>query len=324
LIPTRDISPSLVELTNLFNTDFPEISGATEELLGQSVDSMSGVALLARQKAGLTSLAPLFDSLKSTQRTLGLRLMDIIQKNFTPGKIERILNEKPSEEFYTGAFKKYDCAITEGYNTATQKEYQYLQLLNMKMNANVNIPDEVILNAAPIQNKKEVIEMIAKQQQEQQQQEQQQKQMDIQEQQATVAMMEAQKEKDMALSEKYQSNVTSSNFDMLYKTAESKRDEQKVNIEAIKALEALKTIDITKIKELIELSRILQEERDTHATKEESLSDQVPMFEEQQGMQGQEQMMPQQEQMMDQEQMPQQDQMMDQQGIDPMQDQNIL
>lgn len=311
LMPTKDISPTLVELTNLFNTDFTDIPGATEELLGQTVDSMSGVALLARQKAGLTTLKPLFDALKCAQRTIGLRIMDIVQKNFTPNKIERIVNEKPSQEFFNGAFKKYDCAITEGFDSATQKENQYLQYLNMKMNAGINIPDEAIINAAPIQNKRELVEMIAQKENEAKQQEQQKAQADQAEQQATIAMMEAQKEKDLALSDKYHSNITSSQFDMLYKTAESKRAEQKVNIEAIKALEALNSIDPTKIKELIALSRMLQEERDLHATKEESLAEQVPMQE--QGMDQQQMQQQQMQEQMQQQQM--QEQMQQQEGM---------
>lgn len=315
LIPTKDINPSLIELTNLFNSDFSEITGASEELLGQTVDNMSGVALLARQKAGLTTLKPLMDSLQAAQRTLGLKLIDIIQHNFVPSKVERIINDKPTQEFYTGAFKKYDCAVTEGYSTATQKEYQYLQLINMKMNANIQIPDEVILNAAPIQNKQEVIDMIAQKQQQEQQMEQQQSQMNLQEQQATIGMMEAQKQKDMALSDKYHSNVTSNQFDLLYKTAESKRDEQKVNIDAIKALESLNNIDPEKIKQLIELSRILQEERDSQATDEETLASRVPMFNNQQ--QEQEPMMN--ESQMNQGQIDIQDQMQE-----PMQEENMI
>ena len=126
---------------------------------------------------------------------------------------------------------------------------------------------------------------MAKKEQEAQQQKQQEDQMAQQEQQATVGMMEAQREKDMALSSKYQSNVKSSQFDMMYKTAETKREEQKVNIDAIKALDALNGIDISKIKELIELSRLLQEERDNQGIEEtldnqeieETLANQVPM-----------------------------------------------
>ena len=159
LIPTRDINPAVTESINISNSDFPDITGASEELLGQQTDNISGIALLARQKASWVTLEPLADSLNAAQRTLGLKLIEVIQKNFVPAKIERIINDKPTDEFYSRAFKKYDCAITEGYDTATQKEYQYLQMLNLKMNANLDIPDEIIINAAPIQDKQEVLEI---------------------------------------------------------------------------------------------------------------------------------------------------------------------
>jgi len=326
LIPTRDMNPVLTESISQSNSDFPDITGASEEILGQQTDNISGIALLARQNASWITLEPLADSLKAAKRTLGLKIVDVIQKNFVPAKIERIINDKPTQEFYSGAFKKYDCAVTEGYDTATQKENQYFQMLNLKMNAQLNIPDEVIINAAPIANKKEVLEIMARKEQEAQQQEQQQSEMNQREQQATVGMMEAQREKDMALSDKYRSNVKSSQFDMVYKTAESKREEQRVNIQAIEALEALNNIDISKIKELIELSRMIQEERDNQGLEEEGLASQVPMqqFQESQGQQDMGQL---QEPEMDLQQMIalQQDQQKPQlEGQEPFPDQNML
>ena len=260
-IITQEFPQSYVQITQLLNDDFPEISGATDELLGSSVDEKSGAALLARQRAGLTTLQPFFSKLDASQELLGKMLIKVIQKNYTPGKVKRIVNEEPINSFYTKAFRQYDVIVTEGFDTASQKESQYLDLVKLRTDVGVQIPDETIINAASIQNKEELINALKVQQQQQQELEQLRDKFNLEEQQATTEMMRARAQSDVALSGQRKSSVQSDRFDMVYKTAEAGRKEQESNIKAIEALKSLNEVDITKVKELIELSRLVQEER---------------------------------------------------------------
>ena len=55
----------------------------------------------------------------------------MIQSNFTPGKIKRIIEQEPTIQFYNKAFGKYDAAVEEGLNTTTQRQMQLVQLLQL-------------------------------------------------------------------------------------------------------------------------------------------------------------------------------------------------
>jgi len=91
-------------------------------------------------------------------------MVDLIQTNFTPGKIKRIIEEEPAPQFYNKAFGTYDVAVEEGLNTTTQKQMQFAQLLQLR-EAGVPISQDDLLEAATIQNKKKIIENARAQQQ---------------------------------------------------------------------------------------------------------------------------------------------------------------
>ena len=101
-IEAPQIPPSMIELSNLLAKEITEISGVNEELLGSAQDDKSGVLSMLRQGAGLITLQKLFDNLDYAQKNLGDLFIDLMQNNWTPGKVKRILGEEPSSEFYSG------------------------------------------------------------------------------------------------------------------------------------------------------------------------------------------------------------------------------
>jgi regulator of protease activity HflC (stomatin/prohibitin superfamily) len=146
---------------------------------------------MLRQGAGLTGLQPLFDNLDYAQKLLGQIMMDVVQANYTPGKVKNILEgEEPAPLFYAKAFGKYGCTVEEGLNTTTQRQMQFAQLLQLR-EVGVPVPDEELLESCIVQNKKELIEAIQKQQQQQQQAQQAQLQAQMQEQEARTNLARA-------------------------------------------------------------------------------------------------------------------------------------
>ena len=121
---------------------------------------------MLRQGAGLTTLQPLFDRLDFAQKLLGKIIIKAVQNNYTPGKIKRILNEEPSPEFYNRNFGNYDCVVEDGLNTATQKQMQFAQLMQMR-ELGIGIPDDLLIDSAPLQNKTELIEAVRQAQEQQ-------------------------------------------------------------------------------------------------------------------------------------------------------------
>ena len=156
------IPQSVFEVGQIFDQDIMEISGANNELFGMPEDGggqIAGVLAKMRQGAGLTSLQDLMDHFRLSQKILGNKMIKMIQGNFSPEKIEQIIQEKPTEEFYKKTFGKYDVVVEEAIETPTQKSMHYMQLVQAKQ-LGIAIPDSAIIEAMPIQQKDKLIAAV--------------------------------------------------------------------------------------------------------------------------------------------------------------------
>lgn len=257
-IQPPNIPQGMAELTARFGREIMEISGVNEELLGSAIDDKAGILSMLRQGAGLTTLQILFDNLDHSQKLLGKLMIDIIQANFTPGKIQKILEGKqPTAEFYNKSFGRYNAVVEEGLNTATQKQMQFAQLLQLR-EAGVPIPDDQLLQAATIQNKKELIESISaiKQQQAQMAQAQAQSLQELQHAQTEVAHSRAMADHGLGLERL--SRIQENQALAQERKAAAEKDKEAALLSAVKALKEIDDIDIRQIQKLMELSKLLK------------------------------------------------------------------
>jgi hypothetical protein len=253
-----DIPPSMIQLSQLLGEEISQISGVNEELLGSAVDDKAGVLAMMRQGAGLTTLQKLFDQLDHSQKLLGKILVQIIQNNFTPGKVKRILNKEPSKQFYDKTFGRYDCAIEEGYNTTTQKQMQFAQMLQLR-EAGVPIPPAALLEASTLQKKNELVKAIAQQEQQQSQLAQAQLQQQIQLQQAEINLANSTASANESLGIERISRVNENQALALERKAQASRDEMSGLLDLTKALKEIESIDIASLEKLITLGRMVKE-----------------------------------------------------------------
>lgn len=165
------VPPSMLQLSEMLGNELQQISGVNEELLGAAVDEKAGILSMLRQGAGLVTLQGLFDNLDMSQRLLGKLHLEMIQANWTPGKVSRIINDEPSQEFYNRAFSKYDSVVEEAPLTATQKQLALQQRLYL-LEMGVPIPMSDVLEYVQFSDKDKTMETIQKQQEQQEQQEQ--------------------------------------------------------------------------------------------------------------------------------------------------------
>ncbi len=252
------IPQSMIELSKILGEEISQISGVNEELLGSSNDDKAGILSMLRQGAGLTTLQILFDNLDQSQKLLGRVMIDIIQANFTPGKVKKILEgQEPTAQFYNKAFGKYDAAVEEGLNTTTQKQMQFAQLLQMR-EAGVPVPDDVLLEASTMQNKKQLIEAIGKAQQQQQQLQQQQMQSQMALQEAQTNLAHARAAADQGLGLERISRVEENQALAVERRAQAVRDEDAGLLDKVKALKELEELDIKHLEKLITLSQMLK------------------------------------------------------------------
>lgn len=267
-IQPPQIPPSMFQMSEQLAKEVMEVSGVNEELLGSANDDKAGVLAMLRQGAGLTTLQPLFDQLDSTQELLGRVLIEAVQVNYTPGKIQKIIGEEPAEEFYNKNFGKYGCRVEDGLNTATQKQMQFAQLLQMR-ELGVQIPDDLLIKSSTLQNKDDLVEAIQAQQQAAQEQEQAQQQAAMQEQQARTELAQARAIADKGLGVERMSRVQENQALAVERRAEAEKDHFGAVLNFVKAMKELDGLDIANLERLISLSRVVtQEESAREAARE--------------------------------------------------------
>lgn len=259
-IVAPQIPPSMIQLSELLAREVMEISGVNEELLGSATDDKAGVLSMLRQGAGLTTLQTLFDQLDRSQKQLGKIFIDIIQANFTPGKIKRILEgEEPTQQFYNKAFGKYNAVVEEGLNTSTQKQMQFAQMLELR-EAGVPITTEDLLDAATIQNKKKIIENAKAQEQQQQQVAQMEMQIAQQDQQLKAMATQAKAEADMGLAAERESRVDENRSLAIERLHEANKDDEIALLNKVKALKELEEMDLGHLERLLNMANSLKQQ----------------------------------------------------------------
>jgi hypothetical protein len=253
-IQPPQITPSMIELSKIMGEEISQISGVNEELLGSALDDKAGILSMLRQGAGLTTLQSLFDNLDHAQKILGDIMVEVIQNNFTPGKVKKILHgEEPAAAFHDKAFGKYGCAIEEGLNTTTQKQMQFAQLVQLR-EIGVPVPDDVLVEACTIQDKKKLTDALAQAAQQRQQAQEQQMQVQIQEMQARTDLAHARAEADRGLGAERYSRIEENQALAEERRSAAVKDEEMALLNFVKAIKELDGIDLNHLTQLIELS----------------------------------------------------------------------
>ena len=172
-------APAMLQMEEMLKSITMEIMGANEELMASATDDKAGILSMLRQGAGLTRLQRLFDQMDESQRLVGDIMVEMIQKNWTLGKVEQVIGEKPTAEFDNKLFLKYGAKIVPGVLTETQSQLELQQLLYAReMGAPVDWSD--IIEKMTLQNKDEFLEKVKQREQAQAQQQQQMAQMQMQ------------------------------------------------------------------------------------------------------------------------------------------------
>ena len=263
-IAPPNVPSSMIELSKILGEEIQQISGVNEELLGSATDDKAGILSMLRQGAGLTTLQVLFDQLDFAQKQLGRIFLELIQANFSPGKIQRIINEKPAPQFYSKAFGRYDSAVEEGLNTTSQKQMQFAQLTELITLLNsLGLPVgseilEVLLDSSTLQNKQKLMEAVQTAQQSQQQMQQQQMQVAQEQQQAQIKDLLSRAEANTGLGLERASRVQENRALAIERLSESEKDKQIATLNLVKAMKELETMDLSQLEKLLALAQSLK------------------------------------------------------------------
>lgn len=254
------IQPSMIQLSELLAQEMPQISGVNEELLGSAEDDKAGILSVLRQGAGLTTLQGLFDNLDRSQKILGELTMALIQENWQQGKVRRILGQEPSEQFYNKSFQKYDSVVTEGTLTETQRKASFITLLEMQK-LGIQIPPEILIDKAPIPEKKDLKAAMEQQAKAASEAQQQAQQLQMQQLQAQINLANARAEADRGLKDERDSRVLSNIGLAEERRAEAISDMERATLDKLRAAKELLGIDLSSLDQLLEIvTKIKQQE----------------------------------------------------------------
>ena len=258
-IQPAQIPNSYFQLTELLGREIKEISGINDELMGSATDDKPGILSMLRQGAGLTTLQGVFDHLDRAQKQLGNIVMSAVQANWTPGKIQKILEgEQPTAQFYNKAFGKYNSVVEDGLNTSTQKQMQFAQMLQLH-EAGVPITTEDLLESSTLQGKKTIIENATRQREQAMQMQQMQMQSEMQTQQAQIELSNARAMADIGLHAERTSRVAENRALAIQKLHEANADDERAFLDRVKAIKELEEMDIGHLEKLINIANSMKE-----------------------------------------------------------------
>jgi len=257
-ISPPNIPQYFFELQDTFSKEMNLVSGINEELMGSALDDKAGILSALRQGAGLTTLQPLFDRLDYSQNLLGELIMRVIRNNYTPGKIQNLLEgEAPAPLFYNKAFGQYHCMVEAGFNTESQKQMQFAQLMQLR-ELGVQIPDAVLIESATLQNKQDLINAMGQSAQQQSQMQQAQLQAQMQLQEAQVNLAHARAGADRGLEIERTSRVQENQALAERQRAEAIKEDQLATLNLVKAMKELENMDLGHLQQLIDLQARLK------------------------------------------------------------------
>jgi hypothetical protein len=252
--PGANINPANYQATQFLKEDIQSNAGVTPELLGQAEDSDVGITEQLRQGAALTTLQELFDNLDLSQRNSGRLHWALIQKNYTLGKIRKMIEEDPTNEFRDKSFQKYDAVVTNAPLTATTKQLSFLQKYTLWKDG-LPIPVDQLLSDLTIQDKDQLIESIQKQQQQQEQQQQQMAELQMENQRIVNNSLQAKAESDRSLGAERLAKIQldqALNEERISRAHEERDQGTLAKIKAVKELETMDTDNFIKIFDLIQ------------------------------------------------------------------------
>lgn len=201
-------NPELIQYQEVLDRLTLTLSNVNESSMGideKGNTQVSGRLAEVRIAQGLRGNRKIFDNVETAQQVLASLILKAIQEHYPPGKVERILAEKPTEQFYEKEFEQYDAVIKEGVRSKSQRDAYYYELVTLKRDGIVDVPQAEIVKALSMAGLSDLEEAMQKQDkmiaaQSAQQQELIKKQMEV---------LDATKEEKLGLAKERQSRTIS-------------------------------------------------------------------------------------------------------------------
>lgn len=265
---------SIIQYQQVLDKLMIDITGANESMFGIDEGGntqVSGRIAEVRAANGVRVNRQMFDNIEYAQKQLAEIVMLGIQKNYPPEKIARIIGREPTEQFYDKSFEQYDAQVKQGIQTQSQRDAYYMELVALKRDGIVDVPQEEIINALPLVGKSKLEEALQAQQQ---QQMAQQKKLDeyeqIQKEQAI-----AKTEQDLALAQERRGRMVADLGLYRERISEASENRAQAALARAKTVTELEKLDDDRIREVYDFVQLLeaQEKQSQQEMQERTLAE---------------------------------------------------
>src|SRR6185437_16068259 len=198
------------------------------------------------------------DRLNLSQMLVGEIFDALIVENFGEGKVAHILGKQPSEHFFEKEFSKFNCVVEEMELTASQRQLQFLQAIQMKQ-LGIPIPNKYLLEKSTLSDKKGVIESIVQEEQQQAQIQQAQMQQQLEQQEIVTRLIEAKAQNDFAAAQERRARSVSDLALAKHHEGESVANRASAALNNAKAMKELEELDENRLMKLADFILSVQE-----------------------------------------------------------------
>jgi len=159
-VPESDLALAQQMADLIFKTSGIDL----ENWSGQQDKQVSSLTLLIKQASNLLPFQKYFDQWDYSLKLVGERLLQIALNNWKAEKVGLMIGEEPSPHFFSRIFAKYQTVVEEGLLTATQKNLQAQQMLDINTTFGREVlPASMIIKDMNIQGKAEILQFLQQQ-----------------------------------------------------------------------------------------------------------------------------------------------------------------
>lgn len=262
-MPIIPPAPTMIQMEEMLENVMSKISGISPEMMGHDIDDKAGIITMMRNAAGTTTLTKLFDQFDEAQKLCGDIIVEMIQKNWTYGKVRQVIGEEPTAEFDNKLFFKYNCKVVQGVLTESQQQMELAQLLHLNeiMAANPAPPlMNRIIDTMYIQNKDKLKESLAEYQKAQADQQNKMAELQMQNMQIDNATkigfakaQEAKSMSDQALAQERLAKIVTDKAVNIERISRSQEERTASILNLIKAVKELQGMDIDHLAREVEI-----------------------------------------------------------------------
>lgn len=253
-IDPPSIPEALFALQDSFDADIKDFIDLGA-LGNDQTDRMSAMLFKMKQSMAIMQLGPIMDNFREADYLLNKKVLKMIQK-FTPEKVERLIKQEPTPEFYNGTFLEYDIDFVEYPMTDNQKQQAFMQAWSMKMGG-VDVPDELLWELSPYPISKKGMQLIQQRAQaaEAQQQQEQEDKAQVNE------LLQAKAFTDVALGQERLSRIKYDAALSEERLAAAQEERSRGALNEVRAIKELDEIDINNAAKVLEMIRGIEEEQ---------------------------------------------------------------